>query len=235
MRGRRFVQAGDQAQALQAFMEFYSRRSALGHLIRRRNSNVVFDLLNLADSYPPARDAVVDLALVMEGEIRGQLATDEDISDWCTIVRHLGDFDRAWELYNQLVAKNDPRAGKLTGVVYARLIADRRFSEALATALENTRWTLEEVDPRPKTTDAQTQLFSYWLPAVYEAFEVLLACGAKQECCDLENWAMKITPQPSIYDGLIKAAEKAGNTEVAERLSAAKAKSFPGTSGTEQA
>jgi tetratricopeptide (TPR) repeat protein len=227
IRGRKLMEKGDQAQALEAFMTFYSRRLMVGHLIRRRNSNVVFDLLKLADAYPPAAQAVAMIADQIAGEIRGHLAGDEDISDWCTIIRHLGQFDRAWDLYNELLTKDKVTAAKLSGVVYAQLITEKRYNEALDTALENTRWTLDEVEPQPKNADDQTQLFSYWLPAIYEAFEVLLACGEKEQSAALEQWAMSITPQASIYDGLIKAAQRAGKTEVAERLILAKSEKFP--------
>ncbi len=226
-KGRKLAKAGDYSQALSSFMQFYARRKSIGHLIRRRNANAVFDLLSLADIYPPAKEAAVGLAQSIEDEIAAQQASDEDISDWCTIIRHLGELDRAWQLYNALLAKNDTRAGKLAGVVYAQLIAEKRFAEARETAMENARWTIEEVDPQPKNMADQTQLFSYWLPAVYEAFEVLLACNDKEQSSDLEKWAMKITPQASIYDGLIRAAEKAGSSETAARLAEARARVFP--------
>lgn len=223
IRGRKLAASGDQAGALEAFLAFYNRRAAIGQLIRRRNATVVFDLLKLGDSYQPAKDAITSIANEIEGEISRQLAGDEDISDWCTIIRHLGQFDRAWALYNKMLDQKATSAAKLACVVYAQLTAEKRYPEALDTALENARWTLEEVDPKPKTTEDQAQLFTYWLPSVYEAFEVLLAANDKQSCDALEQWAMSIAPHPSIYDGLIKAAQRAEHTDVAERLILAKA------------
>ena len=212
--------------ALDGFLAFYNKRKLMGGLIRRRNATVVFDLLKLGDVYPPAKEAIISIACEIEGEISGQTAADEDISDWCTIIRHQGQFDRAWALYNQLLAGGAASASKLSGVVYGQLIAERRYKEALNTAQENARWTLEEVDPSPKATAEKAQLFTYWLPSVYEAFEVLLAADEKEWCASLEKWALRIAPQPSIYDGLIRAAQRAEHGDVAERLTQAKAEKF---------
>jgi len=55
---------------------------------------------------------------------------------------------------------------------------------------------------------------------------VLLACGDKEWCNSLEQWAISVDPKPSIYDGLIKAAQRAEDQAVAERLTLAKAEKF---------
>ena len=222
--GRKHLKVGNHAGALTAFLNFYQRRAIVGLLIRRRNSNVVFDLLKLSDIYAPAKDAIVALASEIELEIRQQTASNEDISDWCTIIRHLGDFDRAWSLYNTLLEQKCENAPKLTAVVYGKLIAEQRYVEALPTAIENALWTLEEVDPAPKNNSDQVQLFTYWLPSVYEAFEVLQAANENELCKSLEQWAMTIPPQPVVYDGLINAALRANHQDVADRLSIEKSK-----------
>jgi len=224
--GRKQAARGEQAAALTSFMAFYGHRSSMGHLIRRRNSHVIFDLLKLSDTFEPAKTTIITISHEIEVDIRAQTASEEDVSDWCTIVRHLGQFDRAWELYNSLINERADIAEKLTAVIYGQLVGQKRYKEALATALENARWTLEEVNPKPKNTDEKAQLFTYWLPSVYEAYEVLQAMEEKEWCTSLEKWALSIGPQPAIYDGLIKAALRAEKSETAERLAEAKLQTF---------
>jgi len=223
-KGRKLAAQGDFAGALEAFTAFYSKRTLMGRIIRRRNATVVFDLIKLAEVHEPAGLALSNLAGEIETEIVAQTAGDEDISDWCTLVRHLEKFDHAWELYNKLL-KNPSEAAaaaKLANVVYARLIGEKRYEEALPTARENARWAIDEVAPEVTVAGEQAQLFTYWLPSAYEAYEVLLACDENKLCAELETWALKITPRERVLEGLLAAAERADKAEAVQKLKQSK-------------
>lgn len=224
-RGRKLIGTDKDQEALEAFAAFFDKRAVMGRIIRRRNSTAIFDLIRLSEKYGPARQYLNNLADQIAAEIEAQKAGDEDISDWCTIVRHQGQFDKAWELYNKLL-QDQPSgcstAGKLANVVYPRLISEKRYKEALETAQENARWAIEELEPVTRHAEEQARLLTYWLPSVFEAFEVLLANNETALSEALEKWALQIKPNQAVYEGLIKAAQRADHSDVADRLSLAK-------------
>ena len=184
-----------------------------------RLSFMTFDMMTLAESFQPAREAFAGLRQEAADRLAGATPQPSDRMDWLVLNRVLGDADRNLEWFDRVrVTPGAFDLGRAVAYELEELLLSRgRWSDAAIFYADPLAWLKEQAgmltmdlsstqdlpEPQPDFRAIHRQMFRASAGRLYA---VLLAAGREDEASRVAEEARRAEPSPEMVLSLVATA-----------------------------